>query len=140
MSIFNARLELNPTDIIKKSHGLGIGGPIQKAVDSECIRLMSRYTPKLNGLMDKSAENQTVIGSGEIVQDTPYSFFQYYGKVMTTTDGRVFARKNEAKPIITDRDLVHNKSRHPLAGPFWFPRMVADNKEDILKVAEEAAK
>ena len=135
-----ARLDLNPTEEIKRSHGLGVGGPIQMFVDSECIRRMSKYTPMITGVLEKSATLGTVIGSGEIHQDTPYSRFQYYGKVMTTEDGRVWARKYESKPIITERDLVHNKSRHPQAGPRWFERMKEAEKEDILRGAQEVAK
>lgn len=101
---------------------------------------MSPYTPFLGGALEKAATLGTVIGSGEIHQDTPYSRFQYYGKVMTTEDGRVWANLHESKPIITDRDLVHNRSRHPLAGPKWFERMAEAEKEDILKGAQEVAK
>lgn len=140
MSRFDARLELKPTEEMKRSHGLGEGGPIQKFIDSECIKLMAPYTPFLGGALEKAAKQGTVIGSGVIVQDTPYARFQYYGKVMTTEDGRVWARLHEAKPIVTDRDLVHNKSNHPQAGPRWFERMKAEHAEDILKGAQEVAK
>lgn len=140
MSRFDARLELNPTEEMMRSHGLGVGGPIQKFIDNECIKLMQPYTPRLSGVLAFSSINQNCIGTGVIIQEQEYARFQYYGKVMTTEDGRVWAKKNEAKPIITDRDLVHNKSRHPKAGPHWFERMVADSKEDILKGAQEVAK
>lgn len=140
MAEFTAHLNIKPTEEMKRAHGLGYGGAIQRYIDSECIRRMSPYTPMLSGVLDKSATLGTVIGSGEIHQDTPYSRFQYYGKVMTTEDGRVWARKNEAKPIVTNRDLVHNKSRHQNAGPRWFERMATAEREDILNGVQEVAK
>lgn len=123
-----------------RSHGLGEGGPIQKYVDSECIRLMAPYTPYLGGALEKAATQGTVIGNGEIIQDTPYARFQYYGKVMIyPATGSTWAPKYGKKEV-TEKDLVHQKSKHPMAGPFWFERMKADHKEDILKGAQEVAK
>ena len=53
----------------------------QKYIDSECIRLMSRYTPFRTGIMEKSATLGTKIGSGHIVYNAPYARYQYYGIV-----------------------------------------------------------
>ena len=138
--VFNAELKVNPTDRILKAHGLGEGGAVQKAIDNACIAYMSKYTPRRNGVLEKSVMIHTVIGSGQLVQATPYARFQYYGKVMTTTDGRVWAKRGEEKPVITSRNLVYSPSRNPSAGAKWFERMVNERKGDILKVAQAAAK
>ena len=53
-------------------------GNKQKFIDQECIRRMAPMTPRLNGVLIKAATLGTVIGSGEIVQDTPYARRQYY--------------------------------------------------------------
>lgn len=137
---FDAELKINTTDQILKAHGLGKGGSVQKAIDNACIAYMAKYTPRRNGVLEKAATIHTVIGSGQIIQATPYARFQYYGKVMTTTDGRVYARRGEEKPIVTSRDLVYSKSRNPNAGAKWFERMVSERKGDILKVAQAAAR
>lgn len=54
---------------------------VQKYVDSTVLRLMKPYTPFRNGVLEKSATLSTVIGSGEIHQNTPYARYLYYGKV-----------------------------------------------------------
>ena len=137
---FNIELKMKTTDEIVRVHGLGENGDVQKFIDAECIRYMDKYTPMITGTMIDSAITGTVIGSGLIEYANPYARFQYYGKVMTTEDGRVWAKKDEEKPIITGRNLVHNKSRHPQAGPFWFERMKADYKETILEGAQKIAR
>lgn len=50
----------------------------QEFVDSECIRYMNPLTPRLTGVMIKSATLGTVIGSGSIEYLTPYARRQYY--------------------------------------------------------------
>lgn len=110
----------------------------QVFVDSECIRLMSNYTPMLTGVLTKSATLGTVLGEGEIHQTTPYARYQYYGKLMvSSTTGSAFS-KGESKEL-TDKDLNYNKSRHPLAGSYWFKRMAADNGKKILAGAQRKA-
>ncbi|WP_167957963.1 minor capsid protein [Anaerosporobacter faecicola] len=136
---FNAHLDMKPTAEMVKSHGLGKYGEIQKFVDSECLRVMSNYTPMLTGAMEKSATAGTVIGSGVIEYISPSARFQYYGNVMIDPNtGSTWAPKG-GKKVVTDRKLVHNKSRHPQAGPLWFERAMKDHKEEILKGAQEIA-
>lgn len=50
----------------------------QQYIDSECIRRMAPDTPRLSGNLIKSATRGTTIGSGLIVQRTPYARRQYY--------------------------------------------------------------
>ncbi|CRZ34929.1 minor capsid protein [Herbinix hemicellulosilytica] len=136
---FNGRLEIKPTDILLKERGLQDMGPVQKYIDSECIRLMAPYTPMRNGFLMRSATLGTKIGSGEINQTAPYARYQYYGKLMVSSiTGSAWARYGEKK-VLTDKDLVHDKSRHPQAGPFWFERMKAEHKEEILNGARKVA-
>lgn len=136
---FNGHLEMKATDILKKSRGLEPMGRVQKFIDQETIRLMAPYTPYRAGILEKSATLGTKIGSGEINQVSPYARFQYYGKVMVSSiTGSPWARHGEKK-ILTDRDLVHDKSIHPMAGPFWFERMKADKKDEILEGARKVA-
>ena len=136
---FNGRLEMKATDILMKDRGLEPMGKVQKFIDQECIRLMAPYTPRKSGLLEKAATLGTKIGSGEINQISPYARFQYYGKVMVSSiTGSPWARRGD-KQVLTDRDLVHNKSIHPMAGPFWFERMKADKKDEILEGARKIA-
>ena len=136
---FNGHLEIKATDILLKERGLQDMGPVQKYIDSECIRLMAPYTPMRNGFLMRSATLGTKIGSGEINQIAPYARYQYYGKLMISSiTGSAWARYGEKK-VLTDKDLVHDKSRHPQAGPFWFERMKAEHKEEILNGARKVA-
>ena len=102
-------------------------------------------------------EVDTVIGSGEIKQVTPYARYLYYGKVygpnfpiVREKDGTehiVFGRYSGDGIIIgwrspkgkkkhpTGRDIQYSKDKHPLAGKMWFERMKADRKGDILQAA-----
>ena len=114
-------------------------GPVQKYIDSECIRLMAPYTPYRQGILEKSATLGTKIGSGEINQIAPYARYQYYGKLMVSAiTGSAWARMGEKK-VLTDKDLEYDKSAHPLAGKMWFERMKADHKEEILDGARKVA-
>ena len=136
---FNGQFNIKATDILKKERGLQDMGPVQKFIDSECIRLMAPYTPYRNGMLEESTTLGTKIGSGEINQISPYARFQYYGKVMVSPiTGSPWAAKGEKK-ILTDRDLQYGTSKHPLAGKMWFDRMVADHKDDILDGTRKVA-
>lgn len=116
----------------------------QRFIDSECIRLMAPYTPRRNGVLEQSAKLGTVIGSGEIKQIAPYARYLYYGKVYGPNipifeNGELigfFSPKGKAKHP-TGAKLKYDKTKHPKAGSFWFKRMKADHKDDILKGAAE---
>ena len=111
----------------------------QSFVDSECIRLMIPYTPMLNGILMKSPVLGTDIGSGHIYYLSPYARYQYYGKLMVSSiTGSAYASMGEKK-VLTNVDLVHQKSKHPLAGPFWFERMKKEKGAQILKGAAKYA-
>jgi hypothetical protein len=134
---FNGHLEIKATDIIKKERGLQDMGPVQKFVDQEVIRLMAPYTPRQNNILIDSATLGTRIGSGEVNQITPYARYQYHGKLMVSSiTGSAWASRGEKK-VLTDIDLKYNGA--PMRGPFWFERMKADKKEDILNGARKLA-
>jgi hypothetical protein len=136
---FNGRLEMKSTDLLLRERGLQDMGKVQRFIDQEVIRLMDPRTPNLNGVLIKSATLGTKIGSGEINQIAPNARYDYYGKLMVSSvTGSAWARHGEKK-ILTDKDLEFNKSKNALAGPFWFERMKADEKEQILRGAQKVA-
>lgn len=138
-NMISGKLDTKPTGLILKNRGLQDMGPVQKFIDQESIRQMSPYTPYLNGVLEKSVILGTVIGSGSLEYVSPYARYQYYGKLMVSSiTGSAWASKGEKK-VLTDKDLVHSKHAHPLAGAFWFERMKADKKEVILKGAQQIA-
>ena len=136
---FNGEFKIKATEILKKDRGLEELGKVQKFIDSETIRLMAPYTPFLGGVLEKGATIGTKIGSGLVQQNVPHGRYQYYGKLMVSSvTGSAWARSGESK-VLTDKDLVYNTSRHPLAGKMWFERMKADKKEEILVGARKVA-
>jgi len=138
-----AKLKLDDIETILEKRGLGTNGKVQKFIDSECIRLMKPYTPNLNGVLIDSATMNSVIGSGKIVQYTPYARYQYYGQLMVdpitlkgsfydSKTGRHWSRPGIPKIMDPEgRSLKYNTVKSPLAGSHWFERMTYDHKKDI---------
>jgi len=119
-----AQLEWNPEF---KSKWNGQFNSAQKFIDNEVLRLNDKYTPFQSGMLTKSGILGTVVGSGNIEYNSIYSRYQYYGKVMV----------GKAPKQVTDKDLVYTGG--PMRGAFWFERMKADNKEQILEGAGKIA-
>ena len=108
---------------------------VQKFIDSECIRLMTQYTPMQNNMLQKSVTLGTRIGSGIIYYNSPYARYQYYGKLMVSSvTGSAWARNGETK-VITGIDLIYSKRQHPNAQKRWFETMKTNHKKQILRGA-----
>lgn len=108
---------------------------VQKFIDSECIRLMTQYTPMQNNMLQKSVTLGTRIGSGIIFYNSPYARYQYYGKLMVSSvTGSAWARNGETK-VITGIDLIYSKRQHPNAQKRWFETMKTNHKKQILRGA-----
>lgn len=95
----------------------------QSFVDSEVLRLSEPYTPFQQGMLRNSGIFGTVIGSGEVVWNSPYARYLYYGKVMV---GR-------APKKVIDKSLQFHGA--PMRGAFWFERMKRDKGQSILNKA-----
>jgi len=139
---------LTDQEIIKLK-GLGLNGRVQKFIDNECIKQMDPYTPNRDGFLIGAARIGTVIGSGEIVQSTPYARYQYYGEKYVDPvynigafhdpkTGRFWSRPGVAK-IPSGIPLKYSKAKNAKAGARWFERMKADHKNEILKGAIKVA-
>lgn len=104
----------------------------EKILATQVMKDTDKFVPALTG----SLTQRTHIEESTIVYPGPYARFLYYGKVMIyAPTGSTWAPKNEHK-VVTDRDLVMNKSMHPLASSHWFEVSKAANLETWLKVAE----
>ena len=96
----------------------------------------SPYVPWLNGMLDRKTD---VIGNA-VIYDTPYARFLYYGKVMVDPEtGSTYAPKGGTK-VLTDKNLVFNKSGHAQAQAHWFEASKAENLDKWLRVADKAVK
>ena len=108
--------------------------------------------PNMNGVLQNAMMTQTVIGSGQIRQNTPYARYQYYGVLFVdpitlkgsfydARTGRHWSRKGVAKiPDPNGRTLTYNTSKNALAGSHWFDRAMKDHGESIGRAAARLAK
>lgn len=129
---------------LKRRLGVNPGGHVQKTIDAAVIRYCFPYVPFDEGVLAGSANTATEIGSGEIIYDTPYARYLYYGEVYgpnfpITENGIVTGYYSPPEKFPTGEKLEYNTEKHPLAGPFWFDRAMADHKDEILKEAQDAA-
>lgn len=140
-----ARFEMDDPKKILARRNVLLGGSVQKYIDAEVIRQNEPYVPFDEGALNVSASMATDIGSGFVVYDTPYAHYQYYGVVygpnipMIIGGELTFRSPSGATKVPTGQKLTYNKEKHPLAGSFWFERMKADHKDDILKGARKVA-
>lgn len=124
------------------------GGLVQKVVDKAVIDWSIPYCPFETGVLANSPYTATDIGSGRVVYNTPYARYLYYGKVYgpnipvyeddSGTPTRYFSPPGQKKHP-TGADLQYKTDINPLAGAFWFRRMMADHRKDILEEAYRAA-
>lgn len=146
-SIITCRFTAETTDFLRLKN-LEKGGKVQMAIDKAVIDYCLQYTPWQTGTLAKSAYTATVVGSGRVVYPGPYARYLYYGEVYgpnipvfdddSGVPTRYFSPPNQKKHP-TGRPLQYNKDINPLAGSFWFERMKADHKEDILQEAMNVA-
>ena len=125
-------------------YGVGEGGCVQQVVDSAVIRECFPYVPFDEGILAGSANTATKVGSGEVVYDTPYARYQFYGEVYgpnfpIVENGEIVGYYSPPEKYPTGKRLQYNTDKNPLAGSHWFDRAMADHKEDILKEAQDAA-
>lgn len=110
----DGRLEMDSIEKILAKRGLEDGGSVQRFIDSEVLRLCDPYVPRDNGHLIDSGELNTVIGSGEVVYDTPYARRWYYEPAKFQGE--------------------------PMRGNYWFERMKNEGgKEKILRGAAAIA-
>lgn len=122
-----AYLEMNSVGTILRDKGINKTGDAQQFHTANVLRRIKRYMPFVSGMTYKVTIAQTDIARPEIVTDTPYAKYLFYGKVMIdpkinaagflTSEGWR-SRKGSIK-IRTDRNLNFNKAKNPAAGPRW---------------------
>ena len=130
--------EMKSTEALLRTRGVQKNGPVQKLVDSECMRYMSPYMPRRQaGELEHMMVMATVVGSGQIDIPGPYAHYLYEGVLyVSPTTGSAWAKKNEIK-VPTGKALAYAGA--PMRGKKWFERMKADHKDDILQAAQTLA-
>ena len=116
----------------------------QKYVDSECIRLMVKYTPARNNILYKAATLGTKIGSGHIYYNSPYARYLYYGEIYGPNipiyeQGKLVGFYSPPSKSPTGREMQYDTARHPQAQKLWFEVMKTNHKDQILRGAAAIA-
>lgn len=137
---YDARLELDDLAGALERRGLTPGGRVQKFIDSEVIRLCDPKVPFDTGTLKHSAITASDIGQGLVVYATPYARYLYYGEVYGPNIPRFEAGELAGfwsppgkKKHPTGRKLTYRGA--PERGAFWFERMKAEHREEIVRGA-----
>lgn len=92
-------------------------------LDGQVFTDMEKYMPFRDGNMRNVSAimSRSMQGSGQVIAGAPpYGRFLYEGKVMVDpVTGSPWARAG-AKKVVTDRDLMFDKTAHPRATDHWF--------------------
>lgn len=128
---------------LREKLGVNPGGYVQKVIDAAVIRECFPYVPMDEGILAGSANTATEIGSGEVVYDTPYARYLYYGEVYgpnipKVESGVIVGYWSPKKKHPTGRPIKYSQERNEKAGSHWFERAMADHINDILKEAQDA--
>ena len=89
---------------------------VQEYVDAAVLRYSRPYLPMQTGMLMRSGDLGTVIGSGEVCYAAPYARRVYYNP-----------------------QFHFDRTQHPNAGALWFERMKADHSAAILRGAAKQA-
>ena len=103
------------SDKVIRRLGLEEKGRVQKFIDSECLRLSAPFMPYDQHTLIESGQLNTQAGSGEVKWRTPYARRWYY------------------------MPANFSKEKNPQAGNYWFDRMKAQHKQQILDGAKKVA-
>lgn len=122
-----AYLEMNSIGQILKDKGLNETGNAQQFHTANVLRRIKRYMPFRTGMTYKVTVAQTNIKKPEIVTDTPYAKYLFYGKVMIdpklgtagfmTPEG--WRSRKKCVKVLTGRDLQYTRTKNPQVGPRW---------------------
>lgn len=123
-------IKWKPINTILKNHGLEEDGRINKFLRDQVDRLSDPYIPMDSGSLKRI---KTYPSNHEIKYTSPYSKYQYYGKLMLAKDGSSYANLGERK-VLTSKDLKYQGA--PKRGAKWDKRMWQDKGKTICKDVE----
>lgn len=108
----------------------------EHTVSVQAAKDTSNFVPALTGSLD----DRTRVEGGYIIYPGPYARYLYYGKLMVDPNtGSSYAPKGGTK-VLTDKNLVIQKSVHDQAQSHWFEASKSQNLDKWLRVADKAVK
>lgn len=117
--MIRVRVKMKPVNTILTRMGVKPDGDVQMFVTNTVNRRITRYMPFRSGALATKLKH--IKSATEIEVLGPYARYQYYGKAM----------EGPAPKVVTDRDLKYDKTKNPLAGPFWDRRLIANEGAQI---------
>ena len=130
---FNVKIKINKTSQILKDHELNEDGRVNRFMRDDADRLMNPFIPMDNGMLRR---NKAYPNNHSIKYNSPYSKYQYYGKLMLTKSGSSWAKKGEKK-FETGKKLKYHTSG---TGAKWDKLMLQRRKNDLVKDVENYIK
>lgn len=114
----------------------------QNWLDGQVFTDMEKYMPFRDGNMRNVSAimSRSMQGSGRVIAGAPpYGRFLYEGKVMVDpVTGSPWAGAG-AKKVVTDRDLVFDKTTHPRATDHWLDVAKTENVKSWVKGVKRIA-
>jgi len=128
MKVYVKQLHLGTVPETLRELGVDPSGRVQKAVTMEINKRITEYMPYRTGML--ATKSKSVVGTTQIIVQSPYALYQYFGVAM----------KGRPPKVATDKPLIYDQNHNPKAGPYWDVRMMAEQAAVIVQVAEAAAK
>jgi len=125
--------------------GVTARGDVQQFHTANVRRRIQRYMPYRSGATIKLMIVQSPADEPFIHINAPYAHYLYKGKVWVDPKTRAAgfltangwrSRKNVPK-IGTDRDLQFDRTKNPMAGPYWDRNLVAAEGEQMRTDLQE---
>ena len=138
------KVNMKPVNTILTRLGVNKTGDVQMQATRIINQRITRYMPYRTGAM--STKLKYIKSPTEIEVAARYATYQYYGKVMVnakTGKGPAFIPsvgyryKKDTVLKATDRDLDYDKTKNPLAGPFWDKHIMAAEGSQIAAELQE---
>ena len=134
------KLQLPTAAQLIRDKGLAPDGDVQRFHTQNVLKRIKRYMPYVSGATYKITVAQTDINKPEIVTNTPYAKYLFYGKKMI--DPKINAsgfltpegwrsRRGSVK-VLTAENLKYNKTKNPAAGPRWDRALVAAEGKTLV--------
>lgn len=98
------------------------------AASQALFRHMSPYVPRDSGTLMTSVRCKP----WAVEYISPYSHYQYIGKLMVSPSGSTWAKKNERKHYV-NKDLAYSKERNKNSGREWDKAAMLDKGDIIMQ-------
>ena len=134
------KVEMQPVNRIVSRLGVNPTGDVQMQLTRIINRRITKYMPFRSGTL--ATKLKFIKSPTEIQVMGPYALVMYNGKIMEDpqlhaagfkdADGQWKSRRGVPK-VVSDREFDYDKTKHPLAGPLWDKRMMA-NEGAVIRV------